>query len=522
MERAAELTPDPSRRRHRLLRAAELAVELGHLHRASVILGTIDPSGCNALDRARIGLLRDMIEPGFPPAPKAVDQMIEAATLAASWSEIDLALRLLQAAAMHWWWADPGPDAGRRIVAAAEQIVAPEGDLRALSIRGILDPTAGATLSEIAARTAPDSCDPNTAYALGTALHATGAFEVSTTFLRAAVAGLREQGRLWLLPQALAQQAWNAIYTSNWGVATSAADEAATLARDTRQPMWEAAARTALSMIAAIRGDTADAESLLREAEGIALPLGASAVLADIQLARALLALGDGRYDEAFQHLQRTFEPTDPAHHPVRSMWRIGEYAEASLRAGYVDQARAWLAKSERYGQLASSTRLQIGLLYARPLLADEDSAEPHFDAALAADLSRWPLYRARLLLEYGTWLRHRRRIAAARVPLRAARDAFDALGARPWAERARRELRASREARRQQPEARVQLTEQEQQIAHMAAQGLSNREIAQRLYMSHRTVGAHLYSIFPKLGITSRTQLAAAIGSDPPTSLAS
>ena len=256
MERAAELTPDPSRRRHRLLRAAELAVELGNLHRASVILGTIDPSGCNALDRARIGLLRDMIEPGFPPAPKAVDQMIEAATLAASWSEIDLALRLLQAAATHWWWADPGPDAGRRIVAAAEQIVAPEGDLRALSIRGILDPTAGATLSDIAARTAPDSCDPNTAYALGTALHATGAFEVSTTFLRAAVAGLRAQGRLWLLPQALAQQAWNAIYTSNWCVATSAAEEAATLARDTRQPMWEAAARTALSMIAAIRGDT--------------------------------------------------------------------------------------------------------------------------------------------------------------------------------------------------------------------------------------------------------------------------
>lgn len=107
-------------------------------------------------------------------------------------------------------------------------------------------------------------------------------------------------------------------------------------------------------------------------------------------------------------------------------------------------------------------------------------------------------------------------------MPLRAARDAFDALGARPWAERATRELRASREATRQQPEARVQLTEQEQQIAHLAAQGLSNREIAQRLYMSHRTVGSHLYSIFPKLGITSRTHLAAAIGSDPSTRLAS
>jgi DNA-binding CsgD family transcriptional regulator len=155
-------------------------------------------------------------------------------------------------------------------------------------------------------------------------------------------------------------------------------------------------------------------------------------------------------------------------------------------------------------------------------LLADDDTAEAHFQAALAANLTSWPLYRVRLLLEYGTWLRHRRRIAAARKPLRAARDAFEALGARPWAERARQELRASREPQRRQPAAGIQLTEQEQQIAHLAAEGLSNREIAQRLYMSHRTVGAHLYRIFPKLGITSRTQLPRALRSPPAPSLAS
>jgi DNA-binding CsgD family transcriptional regulator len=523
MERAAELTPDVSRRRHRLLRGAELAAELGQLNRAEALIGAIDPADCDPLERARVGLVRDMIEPRFPVQPTAVNSLVEAATRASSAGEIDLALRLLQAAAMQSWWANPRSEACHLIAAALQHVAAPEDDPRVLSILGFCDPAGrGSILSEIFSRIAPHTCDPVIASSVGAALHATGAFEISTTFLTAAVAGLRQQGRLWLLPQALAQQAWNAIYTGNWSLAASAAEEAASLARDTRQALWEAAAKTVQSMIAAIRGDQAGAESRLREAEGMALPLGASAILADIQLARALLALGDGRYEEAFQHLQRTFEPHDPAHHPVRSFWRIGDYAEASLRAGHVDQARQQLARSESLGRQAPSGRLQVGLLYARPLLADGDTAEAHFRAALAANLTSWPLYRVRLLLEYGTWLRHRRRIAAARMPLRAARDAFEALGARPWAERARRELRASREAQRRQPAAGIQLTEQEQQIAHLAAEGLSNREIAQRLYMSHRTVGAHLYRIFPKLGITSRTQLPGALRSPPAPSLAS
>ena len=523
MERAAELTPDVSRRRHRLLRGAELAAELGQLNRAEALIGAIDPADCDPLERARTDLVRDMIEPRFPVQPTAVNSQVDTATRASSAGEIDLALRLLQAAAMRSWWANPRPEACHLIAAALQHVAAPEDDPRVLSILGFCDPAGrGSILSEIFSHIAPHTCDPMIASSAGAALHTTGAFEISTTFLTAAVAGLRQQGRLWLLPQALAQQAWNAIYTGNWSLAASAAEEAAGLARDTRQALWEAAAKTVQSMIAAIRGDHACAESRLREAEGLALPLGASAILADIQLARALLALGDGRYEEAFQHLQRTFEPHDPAHHPVRSFWRIGDYAEAALRAGHVDQARQQLARSESLSQQAPSPRLQIGLLYARPLLADDDTAEAHFQAALAANLTSWPLYRVRLLLEYGTWLRHRRRIAAARKPLRAARDAFEALGARPWAERARQELRASREAQRRQPAAGIQLTEQEQQIAHLAAEGLSNREIAQRLYMSHRTVGAHLYRIFPKLGITSRTQLSRALRSPPAPSLAS
>jgi DNA-binding CsgD family transcriptional regulator len=96
---------------------------------------------------------------------------------------------------------------------------------------------------------------------------------------------------------------------------------------------------------------------------------------------------------------------------------------------------------------------------------------------------------------------------------LRDARDTFDALGCAPWGEQARRELRASGErSRRRVPEARDQLTAQELQIAQLAAEGLSNREIDQRLYLSHRTISTHLYRVFPKLGIASRGELSAAL----------
>jgi DNA-binding CsgD family transcriptional regulator len=152
----------------------------------------------------------------------------------------------------------------------------------------------------------------------------------------------------------------------------------------------------------------------------------------------------------------------------------------------------------------------------ARALLAqDPEEAAARFDEAFGADLSHWPLQRARLLLAYGQWLRCQRRIAESRTPLRDARDAFDAMGCAAWGDQARRELRASGESsRRRDLAASDRLTAQELQIAQLAAQGLSNRDIAQRLYLSHRTIGTHLYRIFPKLGITSRGELRSALSS--------
>jgi DNA-binding CsgD family transcriptional regulator len=135
------------------------------------------------------------------------------------------------------------------------------------------------------------------------------------------------------------------------------------------------------------------------------------------------------------------------------------------------------------------------------------------YDMAMPSDLRHHPFDHARLQLAYGSWLRRHRRVSESRAPLRAAREVFDALGATPWGERARQELRASGEQSREPvPAPRDLLSTQELQIAQMAATGMTNREIGHQLYLSPRTVGSHLYRLFPKLGVTSRNQLAAAL----------
>jgi DNA-binding CsgD family transcriptional regulator len=150
---------------------------------------------------------------------------------------------------------------------------------------------------------------------------------------------------------------------------------------------------------------------------------------------------------------------------------------------------------------------------YTDAVLAPDDTAEERYAAALIAMPASWTLSRARLHLHHGRWLRRQRRNVDARNPLRLARDEFDRVGAQPWAEMAREQLRAAGESSgRRHANTGEQLSPQEKQIAELASQGLSNREIGQRLFISHRTVGAHLYRIYPRLGITSRGKLAAAL----------
>jgi len=247
--------------------------------------------------------------------------------------------------------------------------------------------------------------------------------------------------------------------------------------------------------------------------QAIPLLAGVRFILVATQQTRGVAALHAGRADEAFDHLIRMFDATDAMYHPSMSTWALADLADAALIAGRADAARSVLTRVERRASQLPSPMLRINVSYARAVLAQDDTAERHFDAALAADLSAWPLSRSRLLLARGIWLRRQRRNADARSPLREARDRFDAVGASPWAQRARDELRATGESsRRAASYARDRLTPQELQIAAMAARGMTNREIGQHLYLSHRTIGSHLYRVFPKLDITSRSQLAEAL----------
>ncbi len=342
-----------------------------------------------------------------------------------------------------------------------------------------------------------------------------GAFDLAAGFFAVASDGLRAQGRLGHLARLLTLQAWAAIYLADWDLAVPAAEEASQLAAETREPLWAASAHVVKAMLAALRGEREVVDAHAAAAEQVVSPIGARFLLAIAQLARGLAALGVGRHDDAYQHLGRVFDPADPAYHPFIRTWAIADLAEAAAHSGHRDAARVVLQELEPLAAQTPSSWFQAGMLLARPLLADDHEAEPLYEAALAADLARWPVLRARLLLAYGAWLRRRRRVAESRAPLRSAREALDALGAVPWAERARQELRASGESSRQRkPRVLDQLSPQELQIAQLAAEGLSNRDIGQQLYLSHRTVSSHLYRLFPKLGITSRSELRAVLSS--------
>jgi DNA-binding CsgD family transcriptional regulator len=140
----------------------------------------------------------------------------------------------------------------------------------------------------------------------------------------------------------------------------------------------------------------------------------------------------------------------------------------------------------------------------------DDDEALRLFAQALATPgAERWRFDFARVQLAHGERLRRTRATAESRKPLGAALVTFEHLGARPWVERAEKELRAAGWNRRSPGESKAHtLTPQELEIARLAASGLTNKQIAERLFLSHRTVGAHLYQIYPKLGITSRAML--------------
>ncbi|SHN43360.1 helix-turn-helix transcriptional regulator [Cryptosporangium aurantiacum] len=263
----------------------------------------------------------------------------------------------------------------------------------------------------------------------------------------------------------------------------------------------------------ALRGEGADAHRVLESGwPRFSLPENL-AVHTRLARARGLAAMSTGDYGAAYRHLRSLFDPHGEPLHPFHSLRAIAELATAAARADRRADALVVLEQARQACGPEPTTRMRLLLHHATALVDEDADPERSFRLATVDPAGeQWPYERAMARMHYGEWLRRRRRPLDARAVLSAARDTFDALGAVPATEQAQLELRAAGEGldRSARPEASVltALTPQQREIVRLAAQGLKNKEIAERLFLSPRTVGAHLYSVFPKLGITRRHEL--------------
>jgi DNA-binding CsgD family transcriptional regulator/tetratricopeptide (TPR) repeat protein len=511
MDRAIQLSQDMGMAGMRSLVLAELCFEIGKQEDTDRVLAD---AGTRALDRrqqAQLAWLRDLTVL-HALDQRGIENLIALARERSEDGDVDLALRLLMTASRRCHWVDPGDRIREDLMRVAATLHVNENNPERLALFAQAAPIEmGPLLNEEFSRIDPEAInDPGAVRILGIAACAFGDFDAASRFLERSVSGLRLQGRVAFLTQALESQAHAAFFSDDWTLAARAAEEAVCLARDAHRSLWLAGALTTQTLLAAVRGDRDLVTELTAEVQTILLPLSFNSNLALLAKARGLSALGLGLYSEAMEHCRRIFDPKDPSYHPFNRSWGLADLADAAAHTGNQEEALKELHELEVIGDKTPSPMLHLNIRFANALLAVDAKAESSFESALVCEsILRRPFMRARLLLAWGEWLRRHQRVMESRSPLRLARETFDALGALPWGERARQELRATGEASHTRGSTPIdQLTPHELQIAHLAADGLSNRQIAEQLYLSHRTIGAHLYRIFPKLGITSRSQM--------------
>ena len=313
----------------------------------------------------------------------------------------------------------------------------------------------------------------------------------------------------------LGLDAWLA---GQWDQAQELADEGLELSLAHGYPLLTWAFRYRQALIAAACGAYDGAHTLTDEMLRWAAPrrIGQAGLAA--HHVGSVAALGRGDFEDAYQHATAISPAGVLASHVPLALWVLMDLVEAAVRTGRHTEAAAHVTVMRDAGIAAISPRLALLAAGSEAITAPDDLAPGLFEKALAVPgAGRFPFDLARVRLCYGERLRRARATTGSRAQLTAALEIFERLGARPWAARAAGELRA---AGRTHPRAdlreRNPLTPQEREIAMLAAAGMSNKEIGQRLFLSHRTVGAHLYQIFPKLGITSRAALRDALAELP------
>lgn len=331
-----------------------------------------------------------------------------------------------------------------------------------------------------------------------------------------ALATARALGRTTLVPQALEHLAYGELRAGRHPRARVHAEEGLRVAHRIGQRNIAAQQHAILALVASAEGDTDALATHARAADALAAPHGLVQVATLTRWALARADLGAGRVDEAAARLGPLVRPGPRQGHFAVRMLAVPCYAEAAVQAGAPDAARTAVAEFAIWADLGADPEAPAQLARCRALLAgaagpDSAAADAFYEEARERhEESANDFERARTLLLYGKWLRRRRRPGPARGLLRDAFVAFEGCGARSWAAQARAELRATGDAPATASAGPLAaLTPQQLRIARCVAEGATNREVAQRLSVSPRTVDHHLRNVFAALGVRSRVELA-------------
>jgi DNA-binding CsgD family transcriptional regulator len=522
MERAAELSPDPGDQARRLVAAASAAVPTGQgdwvqeLARRALAV-TVDPQlrltaryhaawvlAWSGRRTAALSALISVTEEAAPDLPAlAWEALGSAATVAyqsgtpASRQAVSRALGLLerQGAPPHGQAPARDVDVLRLWIRASADPIGSRNHLLPGLRKIVGAPIEEPSLWRVA----------STAWLLDES-------DLAITMLQDAIQRLRAPGVQGTSGGTLTVLGWAYIDTGRWDEALDVAAEAAGIAEANHMDIVAASADVITATVMALRGDSAAARTHAARALGTVDPAECGLVAARARRALGVAALADGSYLQAFTQLRGLFSEDGTPLHNYASYLGVADLAAAAVRADRRMEGCDVIERALSRLDGRASARLEQLIAQARGILAGPEGAEAHFGRALADPAGdQWPFERAQLRLDYGEWLRRRRRINNAKAVLTEALGTFRRLGAKSWAQRAQGELRACGVAvpgAPVEPDALGELTPQQRQIVRLASDGLTDREIGDRLFLSPRTVSSHLYRSYPKLGVASRHQL--------------
>jgi DNA-binding CsgD family transcriptional regulator len=514
LERAAALTPQPGPRARRRVAAAQDLWDSGHTQRAQALLSQVEPLGADPTLGARIAQLAGTIELACGIPADACTQLLDGARLLVASDPAGAAELLVLAT-----WAALAAGQLDRIGAEISPLVPAVHDTRvrriadSLAVVQLGQPTPTDATGQGAPSPQATSWPPAMAvwlWPLLTVPEPAPSLAAAQRQYASLVADTRAAGTISAMLVALADLAATQFLLGWWPEALGNANQGLRRATEAGQEATAGYFLVLQAGIAALQGRAEDCRRLADQALKIASPRRLAVVAAGASWVLAILDLGVGRPAAALDRLQRLSTPPHPSAHGAVALLAVGDLVEAAAHTGTHQGLEPLVARMERLARWGQEPWSLATAHRCRALLSHDDQAERHLQAALATDgLAELPFELAHTQLLYGQWLRRARRRADARPQLHRALETFERLGASPWADQARAELRASgQSARRREASTRDQLTPQELQIARLASQGLTNQQIAAQLFLSPHTVSYHLHQIYTKLGIASRADL--------------